>query len=242
MAKKIIAVSLCTAIIIGIAVFGYIFYIGRSGIRINPTYKEGQIKVACVGDSVTYGFGIKNWIKNNYPALLGDILGEKFNVCCFGVSGTTVQKNGDDPYVNTKAYAQSKQYKADIVVFMLGSNDSKPYNFKSTEKLMEEYEALVTEYEKVSPDCKIFLCTPPTAYFPEGKSEGLTSFDIQPLIIEEIAEEIRSFAREKDYSLIDINALTKDNPSLFCGDRVHPNNSGAALIADTISKYISAFI
>ena len=28
--------------------------------------KEGQIRVACVGDSVTYGFGIPHFGKNSY--------------------------------------------------------------------------------------------------------------------------------------------------------------------------------
>ena len=112
---------------------------GLSGIRINPKYKDGQVKVALVGDSVTYGHSIKNWPKNNYPALLADMLGERYCVKSYGVSGSTVQPDGDQPYNITKAYTWSHDFECDILVLMLGSNDSKPENWKGAEIFKAEY-------------------------------------------------------------------------------------------------------
>lgn len=227
--------------IIGASLFGYLFFNGQSGIRINPKYTEGQIKVALVGDSVTYGHSIKNWPKNNYPALLSDALGDNYCVKSYGVSGSTVQPDGDQPYNITKAYTWSHDFNPDILVFMLGSNDSKPENWKGKDKFKEECLMLLNTYTQVENPPVVFLCTPPTAYFPEGINEGLTNYDIQPLIVEEIAEIVKEIAKEKDYTLIDIYDLTYNRRELFGKDNVHPNNDGAQAIADEIYKFIPNF-
>ncbi len=231
----IVVLVLLTA---GALFFGYMFMNGLSGIRINPQYKQGQIKVALVGDSVTYGHSIKNWPKNNYPALLGEKLGEKYCVKSYGVSGSTVQPDGDQPYNITKAYAWSHELDCDILVFMLGSNDSKPENWKGADAFKEEYLKLLNSYLNTEEPPTVLICTPPTAYFPVGQSAGLSNYDIQPLIVEEIAEIIREVATESGYTLIDINNLTENRRELFGKDNVHPNNEGAKFIAESIYKFI----
>ena len=236
---KIAITVLSVLLITGIIIFGFLFFNGLSGIRLNPTYKEGQIKVALVGDSVTYGHSIKNWPKNNYPALLSDSLGEKYCVKSYGVSGSTVQPDGDQPYNNTKAYTWSHELGADILVFMLGSNDSKPENWKGADNFKEEYIKLLDSYTQIENPPFVLLCTPPTAYFPDGITEGLSNYDIQPSVVEEIAEIVKSVAEEKGYTLIDINDLTDNSRHLFGKDNVHPNNEGAKEIASAVFKFIN---
>lgn len=235
---KIFMIILVVILFASASVFGYMFMNGLSGIRLNPKYSDGQIKVALVGDSVTYGHSIKNWPKNNYPALLSDMLGSNYCVKSYGVSGSTVQPDGDQPYNITKAYTWSHDFDCDILVFMLGSNDSKPENWKGAEKFKAEYLKLLNSYLNVEVPPAVFVCIPPTAYYPEGKSSGLTNYDIQPQIVEEIAEIIRNVAAESGYTVIDINLLTKNNRGLFGSDNVHPNNDGAKLIAETVFGYI----
>ncbi len=233
-------IGISAAILVaGAALFGYMFMNGLSGIRINPEYTEGQIKVACVGDSVTYGHSIKNWPENNYPALLGKYLGENYNVSSFGVSGSTVQKDGDQPYNKTKAYKWSYDYEADIIIFMMGSNDSKPENWKGEEAFLKEYNELLDYYMNRENPPEIYLCTPPVANFPEGVTEGLTNYDIQPRYVESVAELVKRTAIERGYKYIDIFALTKDNRSLFGKDNVHPSNKGAEAIATKIFNTIT---
>ncbi len=222
----------------GMSFFGYMFMNGLSGIRINPKYNEGQIKVALVGDSVTYGHSIKNWPKNNYPALLSKMLGEKYCVKSYGVSGSTVQPDGDQPYNITKAYTWSHDFDCDILVFMLGSNDSKPENWKGAEQFKTEYLKLLNSYLNTEEPPAVLICTPPTAYFPDGKTQGLTNYDVQPQIIEEIADIIRGVALESGYTLIDTNNLTENRRDLFGKDNVHPNNEGAKTIAENVHKFI----
>ena len=239
---KTMIIGLLIVIVCGISVFSYIFFNGLSGIRINPKYHEGQIKVALVGDSVTYGHSIKNWPVNNYPKLLSDMLGDGYCVKSYGVSGSTIQDDGDQPYNTTKAYTWSHEYESDILVFMLGSNDSKPENWKGAEKFEEEYKAMLSTYIDVENPPKVFLCTPPTAYYPEGVTEGLSNYDIQPSVIEYVADIVRNIAKEGNYPLIEINNLTDNRRDLFGKDNVHPNNDGAKAIAEEVYRFISEFM
>ena len=84
------------------------------------------IKVACVGNSITYGAGISNREKNAYPAQLQYYLGDGYEVRNFGSNGATAQSDGDYPYVHTRAYGKSKNFLPDIVLIKLGTNDTKP--------------------------------------------------------------------------------------------------------------------
>ena len=51
----------------------------------------------------------------------------KFEVLNLGVSGRTMMKNGDFPYWNEQAYQDALNSEADVVIMMLGTNDSKIY-------------------------------------------------------------------------------------------------------------------
>ena len=39
-------------------------------------YAEGKIKIACIGNSVTYGYGHSAPAESSYPVQLGKLLGE----------------------------------------------------------------------------------------------------------------------------------------------------------------------
>ena len=45
-----------------------------------------QIRIACIGNSITYGAAIENRELNCYPAQLASMLGDGYNVKNFGVS------------------------------------------------------------------------------------------------------------------------------------------------------------
>ncbi len=215
----------------------FLYQNGFSGVRKNTEIKEKQIKVACVGDSITYGFGIENWPENNYPAILQNLLGDNYHVENFGVNGCNVGRKTDSPYFTTKTYLNSLEYKADILILMLGSNDSKPNNWTSKEKFKEEYLNLLETYVKEETK-KIYLCTVSKAFFPKGRTKGLTYYGIQPEKIDIIAETIKEIAAEKGYELIDINELTSNHSSWFKKDKVHPNNEGASAIAHKVCEHI----
>ena len=101
--KIITIVLLVLLVIIGVG-FAYLYFNGLSGMNKTTEAKDGQVKVACVGDSITYGHGITNWPKNNYPTLLQGLLGDEYHVNSYGVSGRAVQPNSDQPYTALPHY------------------------------------------------------------------------------------------------------------------------------------------
>ena len=236
--KKVLKVLLIILLVLAAIVacgFAYLYFNGISGMSNTTEAKDGQIRIACVGDSTTYGHGIKNWPKNNYPAVLQTLLGEKYHVNNYGVSSFAVQEDADRSYRTLPHYQESLAYDADYVVFMMGSNDSKPENWKGADAFKEDLLSLLDTYG----DAEIILCTLPSAFFLEGQTEGTTNHDIQPLIVNEIAQITRVVAAERGYTLIDIHAFTAEHPEWFVKDGVHPSNEGAAAIAQEVHSVLT---
>ena len=100
--------------------------------------KEFQIKIACIGDSTTYGYDIDNWSRNNFPAVLQKILGNGYCVNNYGCSGRTISSQGDHPYMKEAMYGKSIEFDPDIAIILLGTNDSKPHNLESAEMLKKD--------------------------------------------------------------------------------------------------------
>ncbi|MCK5835228.1 MAG: hypothetical protein KAG98_05820, partial [Lentisphaeria bacterium] len=85
---------------------------------------SAQIKVACIGDSITYGAKVENRKKLAYPRQLGLMLGERYTVQNFGASGKTLLKKGNAPYWKTGLYKNALKWQPNIVVIKLGTNDT----------------------------------------------------------------------------------------------------------------------
>ena len=123
------------------------------------------VRVACVGDSITYGAGVEHREKNNYPKVLGDLLGEKYEVKNFGLNGATLLKKGDLPYWKTQEFDRANAYQPDVVVIKLGTNDSKPQNWgQHKAEFAADARALVTHFQGLSSKPKVFVCLPVPVY------------------------------------------------------------------------------
>ena len=113
--KKLIIV-LCCVLLAASAAAGVLVWNGQlSFVHPLKTPKDGQIRVACVGDSVTYGFGIPNRGKNSYPAQLGRLLGDGYCVNNYGYSGRTVSDSGDRPYRAENLYQKLLSFQPQII-------------------------------------------------------------------------------------------------------------------------------
>ena len=91
--------------------------------------QQKLLKVACIGNSVTYGYGLPNRDSTNYPARLQHLLGPGYAVKNFGVSGSTLLKKGHRPYYKTAAFGEALAFAPDIAVIHLGLNDTDPRNW-----------------------------------------------------------------------------------------------------------------
>lgn len=235
----VVVVVLVVVVVIG---FHYLYNHGLSGQYANTDAKEGQIKVACVGDSITYGHGVENWEENNYPAQLQQMLGDEYHVMNFGSSGACVNPNGDQPYTSRDVYQASIDYDADILMFMLGTNDSKPENWTDIDTFMENYMDLLGTYlvSENLPQVYIGLCA--EGYYTQeyDPATGIAGYDIQPGIVDEIAERLALMPLSSVYpfSVIDVHSLTEAHPEWFEADGIHPNADGAKAIAELVADEI----
>jgi lysophospholipase L1-like esterase len=184
------------------------------------------IKVACIGDSITEGSGLESPAVNAYPAVLGRLLGTNYQVVNFGVSGRTLLRKGDYPYWNEAAFRNATNSGAKIVTIKLGTNDSKPYNWRYKDQFARDLGELIDVFANLPSRPKVYLCLPVPAY--------AVNFDINPEVIkDEIIPIIKHVARQKGVMTVDLYTALSGRPDLF-PDSIHPNVPGAALIARTL--------
>ena len=187
---------------------------------------KAAISIACVGDSITYGVGVTSPTTQSYPAKLQQLLGTNYAVGNYGVSGTTLLKEGDMPYWNTAAFAVShgRPTPPNIVIIMLGSNDSKPQNWVYGTNFYAEYAQFVATYTNLSPSPRVLICTPPPV-FNNGNyniNPGVVATNISPLI--------RELGTNLDLQVIDMQQLLAGHSEWF-PDFVHPDSQGTAVMA-----------
>lgn len=198
----------------------------------NPVIKTEKynrvIRVACVGDSITWGDKILDRDKYCYPVVLGNLLGAKFEVRNFGVNGATLLKRGDFPYWKTGAFEESLEFAPDVVIIMLGTNDSKPQNWKFKDEFMPDLTAFIYKYSYLPNKPSVWLCTPCPVY--KDGQWGITPKVIQ----DEMLPMIEAVAENTKLPLIDIFHTMSYRSELF-PDTVHPNAEGAEIMARTIS-------
>lgn len=187
--------------------------------------------VCCIGDSITYGTGVANSREtDSYPALLGDLLGEQYTVYNYGVSGSTLMDDTAKPYKDT-GYLEAVQAEApDVIVVMLGSNDSKQQNWQA-EEFERQYIALVEKLQEIKSHPKIYIATPPEAFAGE---DGRVAYGIDNDVVEhEIRNIVGEVAEETGVNMIDIYSVTENHPEYFT-DGVHPNKAGNEILAAAV--------
>lgn len=198
---------------------------------------DGKTRIACVGDSITYGTLVKNRRVNCYPARLSAALGPSYNVQNFGVNRHTMQKISDYPYWNHANFQKSSDFQPDIVLLMLGTNDSKKQNYKGINLFKKDCLAMIKHYATLPSQPQIYLMTPPTAYIIRNHQE--LNFAMSADAIEKICMALKEIAKDLSLPLIDIHAATAEHPEYFPIDGIHPNAAGAQTIADTVLHAIS---
>ncbi|MBQ5817495.1 MAG: sialate O-acetylesterase, partial [Bacteroidaceae bacterium] len=120
---------------------------------------DKRVKVACIGNSVTYGYGHAAPAETSYPTQLNRLLGESYEVGNFGKSGATLLRKGHRPYNKQKEYSDALAFAPDIAIIHLGLNDTDPRNWPNyRDEFIPDYLALIDTLRQTNPKVKIWLC------------------------------------------------------------------------------------
>jgi lysophospholipase L1-like esterase len=160
------------------------------------------------------------------------LLGDKYEVRNFGVSGATLLSKGDLPYVKQKAFEEARAFKPNIVVINLGANDTKPQNWKYEDEYLGDYQKLIGAFTDLESKPQVYVCTPVPAY---PGNFGITNEKIE----KGVKPKVEQLAKDGKAKLIDLYAALSEKANLF-PDKVHPNADGARLIAEAVYKAIGA--
>ena len=189
------------------------------------------MRIACVGDSITQGACLANPAMESYPAQLAALLKPEHTVGNFGLSGSTMTRKGDLPYFTSAQCAQARDFKPDAVVIKLGTNDTKPHNWVNKAQFVDDCAAIVDIFRTASTNPDIWLCLPVPVY-----AAGLAG--INSVCLAEVLAMVRDAAARKKAQLIDLHTPLSGHPEFF-PDTVHPNASGAAVIAKTVAAALT---
>lgn len=190
-------------------------------------YAQAIVKVACVGNSITEGAGLKQ----TYPDVLQVLLGEQYEVKNYGVSGRTLLKKGNLPYWNEEKYRDVLAWNPDVVIIKLGTNDSKPQNWQHKKKFVKDYKALVKSFQKLSSKPQVYLAYPVPVFEDKWGING-------NVVKHEVLPAVRKVARKTNAKTIDLYTPFLGKAELTY-DGVHPNEAGAALIAKEVYEAIT---
>ncbi|WP_170243972.1 GDSL-type esterase/lipase family protein [Streptococcus suis] len=189
------------------------------------TLGSGAVKVATVGDSLTYGYGLDNREKDAYPSILAEKLGHHYQVSNFGLSGRSLQSTADFPYFKEENAQLSLESEADIVIIMIGSNDSRgPYWNK--EGFQREYKEMAERYMNLPSQPDIYLVIPP--FVPTSRF-GLNN----QIIEEELQAIIPQIGQELGLPVINLYPVTKGKLEYY-SDGLHLSPLGNQVIAQEI--------
>jgi len=216
------------------------------------TNEDGSpVKVACVGDSITYGYKIVSTnaetgelenVEYTYPAQLQGLLGEGYEVANFGKSSAylladdhplNVKKGQGVSYKDQAEFTASVEFAPDVVIIMLGTNDIRSMlTPEANEAVKDALVDLVNTYKALESVQRVYVVSSiytQLDYSVKMMSNG-TLQDIQ-----------YQAAVESGAEYVDIFSLTKDyfDVMLHRSDRLHPNIESSAAIPEAIHALIT---
>lgn len=196
-----------------------------------PAPKSNALRISCIGNSITHGHGIDMKSVFGYPALLQKNLGDSYQVRNFGYSARTLMRCGDLPYMNENNWRFALDFNPDIAIIKLGTNDTKPYNWKDNGADFErDLQEMIDSLKNRPSHPRILLCTPLPAF---KSSWGIND----SIIVNGVIPKIQHIAQVNELEVIDLHSLIADE-KLLQPDGIHPNNKGCELMAEIIAAAV----
>jgi acetyl esterase/lipase/lysophospholipase L1-like esterase len=199
-------------------------------LRAHQAPKADAVRVACIGNSITDGHGIEMSPSRGYPALLQQRLGEGFQVRNFGVSARTLLNKGDHPYMQEMAWRDALAFRPEVAVIKLGTNDSKPENWRYGSEFQSDLQQMIADLRSVGTKC-ILLCTPIPAFKPSWNiSDSVIVNGIIPIQLK--------VAKKQKLQVVDLHTLMQNDGDKVQADGIHPNDRGVQRMAELIAAEV----
>lgn len=199
-----------------------------------PRHRATPLRVACIGNSVTYGTGLADPEQDSYPSELQRLLGPAYTVGRFGKPGATLLNKGFRPYMQQDEFHQALAFKPDIAVIHLGLNDTDPRAFPAyRDDFVSDYLALIDSVRAVSPHVRLILARmTPLSHRHRRFESGTRDWH------REIQRLIETVAEVSGAELIDFYEPLHQHPDWF-PDAIHPTREGYALLAQIVEHAIT---
>lgn len=189
-------------------------------------------RVACIGDSITWGFTLLNPWKQGYPALLQQMLGEEYEVRNFGYNDASARFDADTPYVRKGVYRKSLEWNPDLVLLMLGTNDTKKRNW-DPDIFRRDYRRLVESFLALPSSPRVVLIAP----IPISLIKGVALLGVYPDTLEAgVRPAIHGIGKEMGLQVVDLVDVFHGGD--YCIDGVHPQREGTRLMAEKIYQEV----
>ena len=192
---------------------------------------DEPVRVACVGNSITQGVGTRNQYQDSYPGVLRQLLGQGYDVRNFGYSGRTALRRGDYPYLRERMLVDAVNYRPDILIVKLGTNDSKPWNWKFHADFERDLTEIVESFRRPEGLPRVYLCLPVPSFLAPGSIDSA-------VIAHEVVPAVRRVARRLGAHVIDLHTPMKAYARCF-PDGIHPNAEGAARMAALVYEALT---
>ena len=201
-------------------------------LRSHKSPNENAVRVACIGNSITDGYGIGMAPVKGYPAQLQKKLGDGYEVKNFGVSARTMMNKGDIPYMKEMAWKDAQAFNPDIVIIKLGTNDSKAHNWaKGADEYRQSMQAMIDTLKALPNQPKIYLCSPIPAF-----KDSWTISD--SVIVNGEMPIIQKLAKKNKCQFIDLHTLYNYS-DMMQQDGIHPTEKGAGKMAEIIYEALT---
>lgn len=193
------------------------------------------IRIACVGDSITAGYPSKTPAETSYPSRLQNLLGDGYTVSNYGKTGFKLMKGGNKSYWGTDEHTASLNSNPDIVILMLGTNDSKAENWTEKDHFLSDLEEMIQGYQALSSQPTVYVCTSPRMRQAYENMTTQTGLDNAVINNEIVPLQKRAAEETPGCRLIDVNAFSQEGFAYGdFSDYCHPTNEGYQKLAKFI--------
>ncbi|NBC65069.1 MAG: hypothetical protein GVY07_05315 [Bacteroidetes bacterium] len=229
MIKKILVLSL----------FAVLLSSGYVEARDQTSTETDSLKIACIGDSITFGARVSDPSEDSYPAELQKLYGgEQVIVRNFGIGGATMLKFGT-PNV-WQVLEDVQEYQPDIVTIMVGTNDTvgpPRHNWENIDDFESDYKSYISQLKKIPTSPEIFLMSPTDMNLetPGLPSERIVNLESRRPRLWDLKYRIERIAEYEGVHFMDMTTAFENKPGLFTEeDGVHPNAEGYEALAREI--------